>query len=84
MRPKYDILRQEDQEAEGAAQELLQLLETFLATLLYGLDQVLDKRLVGTLVQMCVFFRVGGIASERASMTRRGERRQSKPICMER
>ena len=54
MRPKYDRLRQEDQEAEGAAQELLQLLETFLATLLYRLDQMLDKRLVGTLVQMCV------------------------------
>ena len=54
MRPKYDILRQEDQEAEAASQELLHLLETFLAPFLYALDQVLDKRLVETVVQCCV------------------------------
>lgn len=54
MRPKYDRLPHEDQEEAGASQELLQLLETFLAPLLYALDQLLDKRLVETLVQMCV------------------------------
>src|SRR5215831_1300492 len=54
MQSKYDILRQEDQEAEATSRELLQLLEVFLAPLLYALDQVLDKRLVETLVQSCV------------------------------
>lgn len=54
MQSKYDILRQVDQEAVGAAQELAQMLETFLSPLLLALDKVLDKRLVRTLVQCCV------------------------------
>lgn len=51
---KYDIVRRVDQEEAGASQEMIQLLETFLAPLLYILDQLLDKRLVETLVQSCV------------------------------
>ena len=54
MQSKYDILRQVDQEAVGAAQELALLLETFLSPLLLALDRLLDKRLVRTLVQCCV------------------------------
>src|SRR5689334_22167381 len=54
MQSKYDILRQVDQEAVGAAQELALLLETFLSPLLLGVDQLLDKRLIRTLVQCCV------------------------------
>jgi transposase len=54
MPSKYDIVRRVDQEEAGASQEMLQLLETFLAPLLYMLDRLLDKRLVETLVQSCV------------------------------
>lgn len=54
MRPKYDILRQLDQEEATTSQEILHLLEAFLAPLVYALDQLLDKRLVETLVQSCV------------------------------
>jgi hypothetical protein len=43
-----------DQEAAGAAQEVAQMLETFLVPLLFALDQVLEKRLMRTLVQCCV------------------------------
>jgi Transposase DDE domain len=54
MQSKYDIVRRVDQEEAGASQEMLQLLETFLAPLLYALDLLLDKRLVETLVHSCV------------------------------
>jgi hypothetical protein len=54
MRPKYDRVSRVDQEEAGASQEMLELLETFLAPLLYLLDQLLDKRLVETVVQSCV------------------------------
>ena len=54
MQPKYAILHAPDQEEISTSQEFAQLLETFLAPLLLVLDQVLDKRLVRTLVQCCV------------------------------
>lgn len=54
MQPTYGILHQPDQEAISTSQEFAQLLETFLTPLLLVLDQVLDKRLVTTLVQCCV------------------------------
>src|ERR1700694_778828 len=54
MQPKYGILRQRDQEEISTSQEFAQLLETFLAPLLLVLDQMLDKRLVRTLVSCCV------------------------------
>src|SRR5262245_61405430 len=54
MQSQYDILRQVDQEAVGASQEMAQMLESFLSPLLLALDRVLDKRLVRTLVQCCV------------------------------
>ena len=54
MQPKYAILHQPDQEEISTSQEFAHLLETFLAPLLLVLDQVLDKRLVRTLVQCCV------------------------------
>jgi hypothetical protein len=54
MQSKYDRFQKEDQEASEVSQEMLQLLETFLAPLLYALERVLDKRLVTTLVQSCV------------------------------
>ena len=46
MQSKYDILRQVDQEAVSASQELARLLEIFLSPLLLALDKVLDKRKV--------------------------------------
>jgi Transposase DDE domain len=54
MQPKYDILQENEQEAKIASQELVQLLEKFLSPLLLVLDTFLDKRLVRTLVQVCV------------------------------
>ena len=54
MQPKYAILPQADQEEISTSQEFAHLLETFLTPLLLVLDQVLDKRLVRTLVQCCV------------------------------
>ena len=54
MQPKYAILHHRDQEEITTSQEFAQLLETFLAPLLLMLDQLLDKRLVRTLVQCCV------------------------------
>jgi hypothetical protein len=54
MQCKYDILREKEQEAKIASQELTQLLEEFLSPLLWALDKRLDKRLVRTLVQVCV------------------------------
>src|SRR6266852_8464062 len=54
MQPKYAILHQRDQEEITTSQEFAQVLETFLAPLLLVLDQMLDKRLVRTLVQCCV------------------------------
>lgn len=54
MQSKYVIVSQADQEEVSTSQEFAQLLETFLTPLLVVLDQVLDKRLVRTLVQCCV------------------------------
>jgi hypothetical protein len=54
MPPKYAILFQPHQEEIQTSQDFAQLLESFLAPLLVVLDQVLDKRLVRTLVQACV------------------------------
>jgi hypothetical protein len=54
MQPKYAILHQPDQEEISTSQEFAQLLETFLEPLLLLLDQMLDKRLVRTLVQCCL------------------------------
>ncbi len=54
MQPKYAILHQRDQEEITTSQEFAQVLETFLAPLLLVLDQMLDKRLVRTLVSCCV------------------------------
>ena len=54
MQPKYDTLQENEQEAKIASHELPQLLETFLLPLLLVLDTFLDKRLVRTLVQVCV------------------------------
>jgi hypothetical protein len=54
MQPKYAILFQRDQEEVTTSQEFAQLLETFLEPLVLLLDQLLDKRLVRTLVQCCV------------------------------
>ena len=54
MQPKYDILQENGQEAQDAAQELTHMLEEFLSPLLLALDRIMDKRLVRTLVQVCV------------------------------
>lgn len=54
MHDQYDILRDQEQDARKASQELTQVLEEFLAPLLLVLDGLLDKRLVRTLVQLCV------------------------------
>jgi hypothetical protein len=54
MQSKYDILQEKGQEGEHVSQELAQLLEGFLSPLLLVLDRLLDKRLVRTLVQVCV------------------------------
>ena len=54
MQPKYAILFQPEQEDISTSQHFAQVLENFLAPLLLTLDQVLDKRLVRTLVQCCV------------------------------
>jgi hypothetical protein len=54
MQPTYAILHQPDQEEISTSQEFARVLESFLAPLLLVLDQVLDKRLVRTLVQCCV------------------------------
>lgn len=54
MPSQYDILHQKEQETKKASQELVHLLELFLSPLLFRLDHFLDKRLVRTLVQVCV------------------------------
>jgi hypothetical protein len=54
MQSKYDILRENEQDAQKASQELTHLLEEFLSPLLQVLDQLIDKRLIRTLVQVCV------------------------------
>lgn len=54
MQAKYAIFFQPDQEEIRTSQHFAQLLEEFLTPLLLVLDQVLDKRLVRTLVQCCV------------------------------
>jgi hypothetical protein len=54
MPSQYDILAPKEQDAQRASQELTQLLEEFLSPLLIVLDSFLDKRLVRTLVQVCV------------------------------
>ncbi len=54
MQSKYDILRENEQDGQKASQELTQLLEKFLSPLLLDLDALMDKRLVRTLVQVCV------------------------------
>ena len=54
MSPKYDILKENEQDPQKASQELAGMLEMFLSPLLIVLDRHLDKRLVRTLVQCCV------------------------------
>ena len=54
MQSKYDIRKENEQDAKIASQELTQLIEEFLSPLLLVLDTFLDKRLVRTLVQVCV------------------------------
>src|SRR6266536_436068 len=54
MQPKYDILQENEQDPQKTAQEIAQLLETYLSPLLLVLDTLIDKRLVRTLVQCCV------------------------------
>jgi hypothetical protein len=54
MPSKYDTLPENEQEAERASHDLTQLLGVFLSPLLLVLDTLLDKRLVRTLVQVCV------------------------------
>ena len=54
MQSKYDILQEKEQDSQKAAQELTQLPDEVLSPLLLVLDTFLDKRLVRTLVQMCV------------------------------
>ena len=54
MSNKYDIRKENEQEAQHVSQELAQLLETYLSPLLLVLDRLLDKRLVRTFVQCCV------------------------------
>jgi Transposase DDE domain len=54
MPNKYDIQKENEQEAQRASQELAQLLENYLSPLLLVLDRWLDKRLVWTFVQCCV------------------------------
>ena len=54
MQSKYDILQEKEQDAQKTAQEIAQLLETYLSPLLLVLDTLIDKRLVRTLLQCCV------------------------------
>lgn len=54
MQIKYAIGQENEQDAQKASQELTQLLEEFLTPLLIVVDTLLDKRLVRTLVQICV------------------------------
>jgi Transposase DDE domain len=54
MPSKYDILQENEQDPQKTGQEIAQMLETYLSPLLLVLDQLLDKRLVRTLVQVCV------------------------------
>jgi hypothetical protein len=54
MQPKYDILRENEQDPQKTSQEIAQLLENFLSPLLLVLDTLLDKRLLRTLIQCCV------------------------------
>ena len=54
MQSKYDILSETEQESATVSQEIAHMLETFLSPLIVALDQLLDKRLVRTLVQCCV------------------------------
>jgi hypothetical protein len=54
MQSKYDILQENEQDPQKTAQEMAQLLETYLSPLLLVLDTLIDKRLVRTLVQCCV------------------------------
>ena len=54
MQNQYDILRENGQDPQKMAQEMTQLLESFLSPLLLVLDTFLDKRLLRTFVQCCV------------------------------
>jgi hypothetical protein len=54
MQSKYDIVSEKEQEEQKAAQEVALLREEFLSPLLEVLERVVDKRLVRTLVQVCV------------------------------
>jgi hypothetical protein len=54
MPSKYDILQENEQDPQKTGQEIAHMLETYLSPLLLVLDQLLDKRLVRTLVQVCV------------------------------
>ena len=53
MQTKYDIVQENEQDAQKLAQELAHELELFLSPLLIVLDTLLDKRLVRTIVQCC-------------------------------
>jgi len=54
MQSKYDILQENEQDPQKTGQEIAHMLETYLSPLLFVLDRLLDKRLVRTLVQVCV------------------------------
>ena len=47
-------LPENEQDAQKASQELTNLLEEFLSPLLQVLDRLVEKRLIRTLVQVCV------------------------------
>jgi hypothetical protein len=54
MQPKYDTLQTNEQDPQQVSQAIAQELEIFLSPLLITLDRLLDKRLVRTLLQVCV------------------------------
>lgn len=54
MQPKYDTLQTNEQDPQQVSQAIAQELEIFLSPLLITLDKLLDKRLVRTVLQVCV------------------------------
>ncbi|WP_201392217.1 hypothetical protein [Ktedonobacter sp. SOSP1-52] len=54
MQPKYDTLQTNEQDPQQISQAIAQELEIFLSPLLITLDKLLDKRLVRTVLQVCV------------------------------
>lgn len=54
MQPTYDTLQTNEQDPQQVSQAVAQELEIFLSPLLIALDKLLDKRLVRTVLQVCV------------------------------